>query len=633
MKYSFLFILAILSGMALNAQVKPLYAATYIPDSLKKEADVVVRDQQQELIIKNPGKGTLSVKRVVTILNAKGKDELIFRGFQDKFNKVGDIDIDMFDEWGNYVKRLKKKDLSKFPIGDGISIANDDYIIIGELTTDKYPVTVEINYTLTYNGFLEYPDFDFQEYDASIQKSSFKIVTSKNNRVRYKNYRCNLTPLIQETGDNISYYWAVNNVLPLKSQPGSAKRDNPRVLISPSLFEMDDYAGDMSSWKSFGKWQSSLIKQTNQLPPAQATFYRELVKSAGSDREKIKILYEYLQKNFRYVSIQLGIGGWKPFSAEFVDAKKYGDCKALSNFMQATLNAVNIKSHYAVINAGSDQMPVDPDFPQSAFNHVILCVPQPKDTIWLECTSRTQPFGVLGNFTENRNAFLITDDGGTMVSTPKSKAEQNTYSANSVITFNEDASGSVTTVMSMTGEYISEYDHYLFEAGEQTRKQYLINVRGFKQPDEMKLEKKVGTHELLVVEFQGEYEKIPDFSTGSKFFLSQRLNKFWVDNLPKVENRTNDYYMDFPLVQNDTTVIKIPKGFIVDNLPKNNSFEFSQGSFKALYAFDATKSEVSIINFIKVTGNKIPAAKYQEAYDFFNKVLKELQQKIVLKKE
>src|SRR4030095_3800912 len=139
--------------------------------------------------------------------------------------------------------------------------------------------------------------------------------------------------------------------------------------------------------------------------------FNNLVKDAPSESEKIKRIYEYMQNNFRYVSIQLGIGGYRPFSATFTDQKKYGDCKGLSNYMKAALKSVGIKSHIAIINAQYNAEPVDPDFPANNFNHAILCVPG-KDTIWLECTSSSAEFGKLGTFTENRNALLVTENGG-----------------------------------------------------------------------------------------------------------------------------------------------------------------------------------------------------------------------------
>ena len=47
-------------------------------------------------------------------------------------------------------------------------------------------------------------------------------------------------------------------------------------------------------------------------------------------REKIRVLYRYLQQNHRYISVQVGIGGMQPISASAVYTNGYGDCKGLS---------------------------------------------------------------------------------------------------------------------------------------------------------------------------------------------------------------------------------------------------------------------------------------------------------------
>ena len=76
-----------------------------------------------------------------------------------------------------------------------------------------------------------------------------------------------------------------------------------------------------------------------------------------------------------------------------MDEKKYGDCKALTNYMRYMLKTVGIKSYPALINGGASKVSADPAFPADPFNHVILCIPQGKDSAWLECTSNISETG------------------------------------------------------------------------------------------------------------------------------------------------------------------------------------------------------------------------------------------------
>jgi hypothetical protein len=625
-------VLLCLMTLQLTAQEKPQYAVSLIPDSLKRNANAVLREYTQNLVITKPGKGKQITKKVVTAFNEKAEPYLEFQEYMDRFHKISDVEINLYDQNGVYIKRYKKKDLEKFATEDGISLVTDGKLLYGAIRSDKYPMTVEYNYSVSFEGFLEYDDFYPQEVGQSIQQSSYSITIDKENPVRYKNYRCQILPEIKEDGNKLTYTWSVKNVKPYQMEPGSARGDVPKVIIAPTYFEMDDYPGNMSSWESFGKWRASLIGQTNQLPKERVAFYRDLVKNSRSDREKVAILYKHLQENFRYVSIQFGIGGWKPFPADFVESKKYGDCKALSNFMQAMLSAVDINSHYAVINAGHDQMPVDKEFPQNAFNHVILCVPLPSDTIWLECTSRTQPFGVLGNFTENRNAFLIKETGGVIVPTPRSKPEHNTLSTISQIQLQEDGSGKASVEITPKGEFTDLIERYIVQADEQRKKSYLINTAGFKQPDVLQVSKKNST-ENFTVKMDMEIEKVPDFSAGSKHFLNARIYKFWDDPLPKTENRQNDYYLDFPLIQTDSTIYQLPEGYTVESMPKPASISFDLGSFSSDYVFDTQKNRLITTCRIQIDKHVIPAKIYMQAAKFFSDVIKEQQQKIVIKKQ
>jgi hypothetical protein len=378
-------------------------------------------------------------------------------------------------------------------------------------------------------------------------------------------------------------------------------------------------------------WYASLKKGIDVLPEDKKIFFRDMVSSAKNDKEKIRIIYEYLQKNFRYVSIQLGIGGFKPFPAAFTESKKYGDCKGLSNFMQAALDGVGIKSYQALINRQSNGLPVDPDFPHNNFNHVILLVPLKEDSVWLECTSSSLDFGSLDVSTENKNALLITENGGILISTPVSNSHSNIFSAYSKVMLKEDGSGDMETALHTAGEYKEMIDDIL-KAKRDEQKQSLVTDLSFKQPDDFELSKKEGesTHTALL---KMSIEKVPEFSAGSKLFLAPRLYKIWGRKLPKTDNRRLDFYFNFPFEKTDTTVYVLPAGYKVDALPPAKEFKTEYASYLSKCWYDETQKAVYSSVQIILKQHVIPAAKYAEIKKFFDDVLINDGQKIVVKKE
>src|SRR3546814_899435 len=163
----------------------------------------------------------------------------------------------------------------------------------------------------------------------------------------------------------------------------------------------------------------ALLSGGMALPAQMVAYVKALVAGLASDKEKAAVLYGFLQRKTRYVSIQIGIGGFKPMAAATVDRLGYGDCKGLVNYMRALLAVVDIPSYYCVVEAGNAKRGIRADFASmDQGNHVILCVPLEQDTVWLECTSQRLPFGFLGSFTDDRTVWACTPEGGKLLKTP-----------------------------------------------------------------------------------------------------------------------------------------------------------------------------------------------------------------------
>ncbi len=609
-----------------------VYDASTLPDSLLENAHSVKREEIINFEVKGIDLATLSVHQVYTVLDGEGSDILNFQKGSDEFTKLQDAEIKVFDAHGKEVNRYKMKEMKSIATGDGLVV--DGKVYYFQVAAPSYPVTVEYDYEVKYKGTLNYPDYRIQTPEESVEYSKYTVTVPLNLDLKYKAQHSDLSPVITNSGKNKTYTWEVKNLSAIPYEEGCANYESsyPAILLSPQKFSMDGNEGDLSSWKSFGEWYAILSKGSMNLSDQTKSFLREMVKNAKNDKEEIDILYHYLQNNFRYVSIQLGIGGFKPFDAAFVDSKKYGDCKALTNYMQAMLDAVGIVSYPALVNAEYNQQPVDPAFPHSSFNHVILCVPGKKDSTWLECTSNATDVGVLGSFTENRNALLITPEGGVLVPTPKSKPAENTFRLKTKVILNDDASGESESVLQSKGEYKEEIIENVLNEKKDDQKDYLVKKLGFSQPDQFDLttDQKDDSEKTS---FKLEIEKVPEFTAGSKMFLNPRIYKIWSFALPEDSNRVHSFYFPFPFIKTDTTVYQLPEDYTVDNLPNPKDQKFEYGSFKTKYSYDEKANTITSIAFLELTQNVISADKFDEASKFFSDVIKEYTEKIVIKRK
>jgi hypothetical protein len=608
-------------------------SALTIPQDLKKDAHTVFRLDEGIVDVAAPGRYTFKVHQVLTILNKDGAHHLYQAHGIDKFNKIDEVEIKVFNQLGIEIEKYKKKDFSVSAAYDGISLVTDNKVMRLAVPVSEYPVTLDIKYTEEVTSHINLEDWYFQGSGVAVELSRFVVKIPADIDIRYKIKNINIDPVVTTEGSKKNYLWEVKNLIAKRPENGAGGyTKRAKLLIGVNQFEYDGYRGNMSQWKGLGIWYTDLVKQTNQLSSKYKSEIQSLVTGASNDIEKIKILYAYLQDNFRYVNISLGIGGFKPFPADFVHEKKYGDCKGLSNYMQACLNAVNIKSYSALINAGEDEAPVDPDFPYNGFNHVILCVPQNKDTVWLECTSKSVDFNHLSNFTENRNALLVTENGGVLVQTPKSASYQNCVTLITTINLNGDGAGEIKSKMNTTGKYKYEQLSYSQEKDD-AKRDYFINELGFPNPDEFTVLFGERNLDPLTTSIQLKLQKLNDFSAGNKMFLKPRFWKVWSEKLPSSELRTEDYLFDCPVQKTDTTILRLPAGYIFDALPKSKDLKCEYATYQTKYWYDESQNAIYSTAKLELKHHLIPAIKYATVKSFFDEVIKDDAQRIVIKKE
>lgn len=614
---------------------KELYVGNNIPDSLKEDANSVVRYSSEEYDVQGPGKFSYKVHSIITILNEKGNGEAAVRlPYNKKYSSVGSFEMRIYNADGKLTKKYHKSDMYDRAAEDYESLVTDDRVLLLGHTVASYPTTVEMTYELDASSSVDLTRWDIQGEEQSIQNELCKVVVSPDAGFRYLNKNTSIKPQKTTSGSKDVYTWQVSNLKAFKLEEGAEPwRVYPTVQFCQNKFSFYGIPGDISSWQNFGKWILDLNADGSSLSPERVAEIKKMTDTIKTDKGKAKFLYKYMQQSMRYVSIQLGIGGLKSFPATFVDQKKYGDCKALSNYMRALLKAVNINSYYTVINAGSNEEPADYNFPYNGFNHVILCVPFKNDTTWLECTSNTKAFGVLGSFTENRKALITTEDGGKLVSTPKSQARENQFNSEVHVVLNADGGAKAQAKILSTGDLRSFFVNELPALKAEEQKEDIISEFGIKQPSAFDFQLGSDINDVKEVNLTIDYDKFCDVMAGDKQFIRPRVLALWDASVPITEKRKTDFYFKFPMQESCTTTIDLPAGYEVESLPTNSNLKFSYGTYDLSFVYNKDKNQV-ISTFKFVLNNQvIPAAKYTEMQQYFDSINHAQNKKLVIKKK
>lgn len=609
----------------------PKYPVSAIPEVLKANAKAVYRDDETVFRILSKKSATLHIHYAITIFNSNARSYAESAILYDRSRKIRDLKVFVYDAEGAVIKKLKSSDIVDQAAFDG-SLYSDNRIKYFDVTQSSYPYTIEVEYDIDYNFLYSIDGSDLTtEENVSVQHFTYELIYPLDLKPRYKSYNIDEKPVTSNPSSGTeSIKWTIENVKPFTREPMSSRNAyRKRIVAAPNDFEWDGYAGTMASWEDIGQWFSKLNAGRDKLPDETRAKVRSLVKDLKTNEEKAKVLYEYLQSKTRYVSIQLGIGGLQPFDATTVDKNGYGDCKALSNYMVAMLKEVNVPAFYAIILSGPHPPRLDTSFPSDYGNHVIVAVPNEKDTVWLECTNQTRPFGYMGDFTDNRYALLITDKGGQLHKTTYYPTEKNVRSTSADV--NLDLTGNAKA------KVVTNYSGLQYDADDLS---FVLSSSADEQKKWLQKNTNIPTFDVAAFSMINKKEKIPTATVKMDLVLNKYAsvsNKrlFITPNLmnrstfipEKVENRKMPFALNDSYVMIDTIRYHIPEGIYPEFLPPDSKYVSRFGSYEAGFKLDQG-SLIYVRKFVRKEGEFPPDA-YQELIDFYKNINKADNAKLV----
>lgn len=235
----------------------------------------------------------------------------------------------------------------------------------------------------------------------------------------------------------------------------------PRTLVNPTLRvalrAVQTPSGVQrffNRWADYGPWYRSLAHGTDAVTPAvRANAERSLEGAPPDPQERLRRLLRHIQDDVRYVAIELGIGGWRPASADEVAASRFGDCKGMATYLKALLGAERIDSAMVIVATRNAFAARAPDANLRAANHVILAVDLPGvGRTFVDPTCSTCPLGRLPWYDEDVDVIVVGAGDAEVVRTPGGDAASNRSERDYRVTIGPNGDATFALTFATTGE-------------------------------------------------------------------------------------------------------------------------------------------------------------------------------------
>ncbi len=608
------------------------YRVSEIPDSLKENAYSVVRFIHHDYQLRNPLSAVSKYRTAITVLDKSGLNHSYFIEAGNKFTKLKSFKAIVMDANGKKIKTYNKSNIETNAIS--AQMATDYFNYILGFTPPIAPFTVYYEYEIEMkDGIIVFPAFvPLSTYNQSVQQASFRLTVPESIAIHIKELNYSGEYKKNEQKGLIQHHWKIGNLKAVENETFSpALRDLiPLVFSAPVVFEYEKTKGELTNTATYVSWQNELIRNRTELNQATKDHIVSITAGLETDREKVEALYNYMGNTTRYVSIQLGIGGFQPIAAAEVCRTGFGDCKGLSNYLKAMLNHIGIEANLCVIRSDYKRKDLSDDFTDfMATNHMILQVPLSGDTLWLECTNTKVPFGYVHNDIAGHHAQVCYDTGGKLERLPDYPDSLNIESNKLMIKLDEDGKAVVDAIKSWE---IKQYDRvmHILTARQSEQTDFLRKAINLPQVDvrQMQFSENRSTHPSIVSSYQWNTNEYGN-RTGNRLFIPVNTVRSLRSYYQKTKRR-HDIQIYEGFANKDEIIILIPEGYVAESIPSGVSVNNEFGTFNSEIKID--QNRIIIQQDLLIHSGKWPSSSWEELTRLLTTAETSYNSRIILRK-
>ncbi len=396
--------------------------------------------------------------------------------------------------------------------------------------------------------------------------------------------------------------WTVHNAPPVPDEPGA-----------PGVSELADYLhiSSFTSVEALGRWYWNLIKDQLVMDAEMKEVVKNVTQGLSDRRQIVSAIANWIVQNTRYVGLEFGIHGFKPYRTTLCFRRRFGDCKDKASLIKVMLEEAGIPANIVLIrtrrNGAIDPQPAS----LQIFDHAIAYVPE--FDLFIDGTAEFSGTRELPWGDQDAQVIIVQDGGGTIARrTPVRPASTNltTTTLHADLTASpQRVQGEATLSGSFAGAWRERYQTPETRSELYTRAihEHFAGARltRFDLSDLARLEEPVQARWA----FEGARLTLSDAPDELRLLPALRPARF-VERLASRPERTTILEIGHPFTLQDTVHFKLPQGFALTSPRPPVQLDAEFGAFAAQLQptpDGATFAWTLRIDAWRVTPDKYPA--------------------------
>ncbi len=453
------------------------------------------------------------------------------------------------------------------------------------------------------------------------------ITFPKELNIRYKEFKVTHKPKITEDNDTISYSWELQD--PYYDPKAEDYTPPPRIDDYENVVEFSS----LQSWGDVANWYYAAMQKNLKITPEIESAAQMAVSGKTTLKDKVRAILEYLQDNFRYVSMSFGEHSLEPHPTDEVFQNKYGDCKDLSLLCVALLKAVGIESNLALFREELSITDPQYDLPiPTLFDHVVVLVKDEKGgSFYIDPLLKGYDIGEYPRYYQNAYTFVINADEGAFKRLPI-LPEEKIYSKSEVETIISPDGAALTTMALLfdLDDSIAQRENEK-RFNDQEKEEYYQNMNAMIADGGTVIENRFEGLDNRYGQVKN-YIKVkkPDAYLVSDGLIILNVSGYARNIELTKEKRENPVFYPVNSCAEKIVTYQVPKGYQILSIPENIDLDI--GFFRIKRAYKRENNKIIIREVVKHKRFEIPVKDYEKVREFFDKLPRQTQQRIVLKK-